>query len=103
MSNVIYIARYIDYDSDDVIDCFTNKKQAEACCEYENRTNPSPYFDNPCKVEEYSIDEVDYIALVAELNEQERIAKEEAERAEQEKIRQEELAELARLKAKYEH
>ena len=94
----IYIVHFSDYDNEYSLGYFTNKEDAEACAEYYNRTEPSSYFENAHEVETYVFDDTDYKALVKELNDKERAEKE----AKKEAFKQKELAELARLKAKYE-
>lgn len=94
----IYIVHFSDYDNEYSIGYFTNKEDAEACAEYYNRTEPSSYFENAHEVDTYGVDNTNYKALVEELNEKERAEKE----AKKEAFKQKELAELARLKAKYE-
>lgn len=94
----IYMAEYHDYDSNDSVGYFTECKKAESCCEYLNRTKHSPYEGFDWYVSEYNLDETDYESLNNKLDEQERLEFE--NRLEREK--QKELAELARLKAKYE-
>lgn len=94
----IYIVTFHDYDGYDIVGYFTDYEKAQSCCDYLNRTRPSPYDHFEWVITEYSLDETDYAALNMELDERERAEYENRV----EKIRQVELAELARLKAKYE-
>lgn len=96
----IYIVRFGDYDSEFSVGYFTNEEAAEKCMEYYMRTHPSDYeymCDAYC-IEKYELDNTDYDALNKELDE----AEKEERRKEEEEFRNKELAELARLKAKYE-
>lgn len=92
----IYIVEIHDYDGCESKGYFTEYEKAYDCSVYLNRKHPSPYGIQWC-VKEYNLDEIDYDSLNKELDEKERLKLE----AELEKIKQEELAELARLKAKY--
>lgn len=64
MADVICIVRYSDCDNDYSIGYFTDIAKAELCCEYENKTNPSPYCDNPCEIERYELYDIDYAKLL---------------------------------------
>lgn len=90
----IYIVGYQCFDDIDIVGYFLEEFKAEECCKYLNRIGRTSCWD----VYEFNLDETDYYSLNKELDEQERL---EAEK-ELEKKRQRELAELARLKAKYE-
>ena len=94
----IYMVEFYDYDTNDSVGYFTEREKAESCCEYLNRTKHSEYKQFDWFVAEYNLDETDYESMNKELDKQERIEFE--TRLEREK--QKELAELARLKAKYE-
>lgn len=65
------------------------------------RTKPSDYeyMCDAYSLEKYELDDTDYTALNKELDEAER----EMQREEEEELKNKELAELARLKAKYEN
>lgn len=96
----IYIVRFHDYDTMFNVGYFTSEKDAETCMEYYMRTMPSSY-EYLCDVyslEKYELDDTDYDALNKELDEAEKAK----QRKEEEEFRNKELAELARLKAKYE-
>lgn len=93
----IYIVKLHDYDRCDDYGYFDTYEKAKECCDYLNAAHPSDY-DFEWEIERYSLDTTDYAALNKEYNaEQKRIADEKAEA-----FKQQELAELARLKAKYE-
>jgi hypothetical protein len=79
---------------------FTNEEDAEKCMEYHMRTVPSDYeyMCDAYTIEKYELDDTDYTALLKGLDEDERVK----QRKEEEEFRNKELAELARLKAKYE-
>ena len=95
----IYIVELHDYDRSDYVGYFTDPQKANYCCEYLNRTDPSQYNDEyEWIVVEYTHNDIDYESKIEELDEVERIEYE----TRLERIKQEELAELARLKAKYE-
>lgn len=94
----IYIVMLNDYDRNDIWGCFTDYDKAKGCCDYLNATCPSHYEGFEWEMDEYGISNTDYSALLKEHEEQQRQIAEAAE----EKVRQTELAELARLKAKYE-
>lgn len=96
----IYIVAYEDYDGSDSVGYFLEESKAEECRKYLDRARPSCYSESgyTWDVYKYELDEIDYASLNKEFDEKERIKYE----AELEKERQEELAELARLKAKYE-
>ena len=98
----IYIVHFSDYDNDFSIGYFMNKEDAKACAEYYNETEPSVYFDNAYEVEEYDLDDTDCAILLKEIEEKKQRELEAIQEAEREAIKQKELAELARLKAKYE-
>lgn len=92
----IYLVELHDYDRDDSVGYFTELKKAELCREYLNRVEHSEYgFD--WFVSEYNLDETDYESLNKELDKQERFELE--NRLEKEK--QDAIAEIERLKAKY--
>ena len=93
----IYIVKLDDYDMHDSIGYFTELSKAEKCRDYLNRTRPSPYEDFEWEVVEYNRDNIDYDTKIKELDEKDKLRKIQ----QQEKIKQKELAELARLKAKY--
>ena len=97
----IYVVEYDDYDSSDSVGYFTDRNKAEECCKYLNRTQPSYYYErsgrDTWKIFAYELDETDYQSLNKELDEQEKIkAKEELE-----KEKQQAIAEITRLKEKY--
>lgn len=96
----IYIVRFSDYDSEFGVGYFTNEEDAEKCMEYHMRTEPSDYeyMCDAYSLEKYELDDTDYDALNKELDEAEKAR----QRKEEEEFRNKELAELARLKAKYE-
>ena len=96
----IYIVRFCDYDDQFCLGYFTNIKDAEKCLEYYSRTRPSDYAHllNAYSIEDYELNNVDYATLIKELDEAEKAKQKKKEEA----IRNKELAELARLKAKYE-
>lgn len=96
----IYIVRFCDYDTMFGIGYFTNERDAEKCLEYYSRTRPSDYayMCDAYSIETYESNDVDYTALIKELDEAEKAKQKEEEEA----FRKKELAELARLKAKYE-
>lgn len=85
---------YQYYEDVDAIGYFIEESKAKECCKYLNRIGRTSCWD----VYEFNLDETDYYSLNKELDEQERLKAEK----ELEKKRQKELAELARLKAKYE-
>lgn len=92
----IYLVSLHDYDRYNSVGYFTELKKAELCCEYLNRVERSEYgFD--WFVLEYNLDETDYESLNKELDKQERLELE--NRLEKEK--QDAIAEIERLKAKY--
>ena len=93
----IYMVELHDYDRDKAVGYFTEYKKAKSCCKYLNRAEPSEY-DFKWKVIDYNPDETDYDSLNKKLDEQKQLKHEEK----LERIKQKELAELARLKAKYE-
>lgn len=95
----IYIVAYEDYDGSGSVGYFLDESKAEECRKYLNRTQPSEYDDDgdTWYVEEYDLDDTDYESLNKELNEQERLEFE--NRLNKEK--QDALAEIARLKEKY--
>lgn len=68
--------------------------------EYYMRAQPSDYeyMCDAYSLEKYELDDADYTALIKELDEAEKAK----QRKEEEEFRNKELAELARLKAKYE-
>lgn len=96
----IYLVRCYDYDTMFGIGYFTNEEDAEKCLEYHSRTRPSDYeyMCDAYSIETYELSDVDYAALIKELDEAETAKQKEEEEA----FRKKELAELARLKAKYE-
>ena len=89
-----------DYDRNDSYGYFDTYNKAKECCDYLNKARPSEYEDCDCQwtIETYSLDILDYVALGKAYDKemQSRIT------AQKEAIKQHELAELARLKAKYE-
>ena len=93
----IFIVEFYDYDTNDSVGYFTERKKAEACCEYLNRAKHSEYKQFDWFVAEYNLDETDYDSLNKELDEQERIEFE--TRLEREK--QAAIDEINRLKEKY--
>lgn len=97
----IYIVRFSDYDSEFGIGYFTSEEDAEKCMEYYMRAKPSSYayMCDAYSLEKYELDDTDYVELLKALDEEEK----EKKRKKEEKIRNNELAELARLKAKYEN
>lgn len=94
----IYMVELHDYDNDTVIGYFTNHDRAQKCQEYLNKAKPSEYDDFEWELIEYEPNSIDYAPMIDEIYEKERLERE----AEEEEERQKELAELARLKAKYE-
>ena len=96
----IYIVRFHDYDTMFNVGYFTNEEDAETCMEYYMRTRPSSYeyLCDAYSLEKYELDDTDYDALNKELDEAEKAE----QKKEEEEFRNKELAELARLKAKYE-
>lgn len=96
----IYIVRCYDYDAMFGVGYFTNERDAEKCLEYYIRAKPSDYayMCDAYSIEKYELDDVDYAALLKKLDEAEKAK----QREEEEAFRNKELAELARLKAKYE-
>ncbi len=97
----IYIVRFSDYDNAFSVGYFTNEEDAKKCMEYHMRTEPSDYeyMCDAYSLEEYELDDTDYAELLKALDEEEK----EKQRKKEEKVRNKELAELARLKAKYEN
>lgn len=97
----IYIVRFSDYDSEFGIGYFTSEEDAEKCMEYYMRAEPSDYeyMCDAYSLEKYELDDTDYVELLKALDEE----KKEKQRKKEEKVRNKELAELARLKAKYEN
>ena len=97
----IYIVRFSDYDTMFNVGYFTSEGDAETCMEYYMRTSPSDYeyICDAYSLEKYELDDTDYDALNKELDEAEKAR----QRKEDEEFRNKELAELARLKAKYEN
>lgn len=96
----IYLVRFRDYDTEFCFGYFTSEEDAEKCMEYYMRTKPSDYeyICDTYSLEKYELDDTDYDALNKELDEAEKVM----QREEEEELRNKELAELARLKAKYE-
>ena len=98
--NKIYMVELHDYDRNDSYGYFDSYNKAKECCDYLNKVRPSDYEDCDCRweIETYVLDIIDYVALgeAYDKDMKHRIAEQE------EAIRQTELAELARLKAKYE-
>ena len=96
----VYIVAYEDYDGSDSVGYFLDGSKAESCRDYLNRTRPSPYNKNgdTWHIIKFNLNETDYDSLNKELDEKERIEFE----MRLEREMQKELAELARLKAKYE-
>ena len=94
----IYMVELHDYDNDTVVGYFTEHDKAEKCQEYLNKARPSAYDGFTWELIEYEPNTIDYAPLINEIYEKERLERE----AEEEEVRQQELAELARLKAKYE-
>ena len=88
----VYMVAYQHYEDTDIVGQFLEESKAEECCKYLSRTDRVGWY-----VCEYDLDETNYASLNKELDEQERLEFE--SRLEREK--QKELAELARLKAKY--
>ena len=97
----IYIVRFHDYDTMFNVGYFTSEEDAETCMEYYIRTRPSDYeyLCDAYSLEKYELDDTDYTALLKALDEEERAK----QRKEEEEFRNKEIAELARLKAKYEN
>lgn len=95
----IYMVAYEDYDGSDSVGYFLDESKANECCKYLNRTRPSCYnhTGDTWDVLEYNLDETDYNSLNKKLDEQERIEFE--NRLNKEK--QDAIAEIERLKAKY--
>ena len=95
----IYMVAYEDYDGSDSVGYFLDESKANECCKYLNRTRPSCYnhTGDTWDVFEYNLDETDYNSLNKKLDEQERIEFE--NRLNKEK--QDAIAEIERLKAKY--
>ena len=96
----IYLVRFHDYDTMFNVGYFTSEEDAEKCMEYYMRTRPSSYeyLCDAYSLEKYELDDTDYAALNKELDEAEKAMQMEEEK----ELRNKELAELARLKAKYE-
>jgi hypothetical protein len=96
----VYLVSYADYEGNDTVGYFTDKAKAEECCRYMNKRHPSDYEDEEFMwhIFSYTLDPTDYASLNKELAEKERQIFERKQEIE----RQAELAELARLKAKYE-
>ena len=94
----IYLCEYEDYDGYGARGYFTDKEKAEECCKYLNKTEPSCYIEDAWEVREYELDYTDYATLNERIYEEEVIK----EKVDLEIERRKELAELARLKAKYE-
>ena len=94
----IYLCEYEDYDGYGTRGYFTDEEKAEECCKYLNKTEPSSYIEDAWEVFEYELDDTDYATLNERIYEVEVMKA----KAELEKERRKELAELARLKAKYE-
>lgn len=98
--NKIYLVELHDYDCDEVVGYFTSEESAKICCDYLNAARPSNYED--CNkhwyITCYAENVINYSQLMKQFTAQK--AKEEQEK--QEAIKAKELAELARLKAKYE-
>ena len=88
----IYLVKYEFYENHETQGFFLEESKAEECCKYLSRTDKANWY-----VCEYELDETDYVALNKELDEEERLEFE----SRLEKKKQRELAELARLKAKY--
>lgn len=97
----VYIVAYEDYDGSDSTGYFLDESKARECCKYLNQVRPSEYnkTGDTWNVLQYDLDETDYASLNKELEELERLEFE--NRLEKEKQR--ELAELARLRAKYDY
>ena len=89
----VYMVAYQYYEDTDIVGYFIEKSKAEECCKYLSRTDKANWY-----VCEYDLDETDYASLNKELDEQEKLEFE----SRIEKKKQRELAELARLKEKYE-
>lgn len=98
--NKIYIVELHDYDVDYAYGYFNDYDKAKECRDYLNKVEPSHYADCDCEWEivSYSFNETDYAALLKAYEEEQKLIAEQKEEA----FRQTELAELARLKAKYE-
>jgi hypothetical protein len=96
----IYLVRFRDYDTEFCLGYFTSEEDTEKCMEYYMRTKPSDYeyMCDAYSLEKYEFDDTDYTALLKELDEAEKAM----QKKEKEEFRNKELAELARLKAKYE-
>ena len=99
--NKIYMVQLHDYDDVRIEGYFVDYEKAKKCCEYCNKVNPSDYADCGCEweIETYPLDTIDYDALLKAYEDD----KTQKAKAIEEEIRQRELAELARLKAKYEN
>lgn len=95
---VIYMVEVEDYDTSHIVGYFTSYTKAKSCCEYLNRTRHSEYDEFDWEIYSYDLNKTDYESLNKELDEKERIEFETRMKREREK----DLAELARLKAKYE-
>lgn len=93
----IYIVTLNDYDRDEIVGYFTSYEEAENCRQYLDMTEPSEYDAGWC-IEEFGHDTTDYASKLTLAKE----AKLEMDKELEEVTRQYELAELARLKAKYE-
>lgn len=94
----IYIVHYSDYDSEFDVGYFTSKRMAKLCKEYYEKNEPCSYSECGYEILEFSPNDVDYEALNKNFDDAMRMKK----LAEEEEFRNKELAELARLKAKYE-
>lgn len=93
----IYMVEFNDYDTYAVVGYFTEHEKAAACCKYLNRARHSAYERFDWYVTEYNFNETDYETLNKELDEKERLEFE--NRLEKEK--QDAIAEIERLKVKY--
>ena len=95
----IYMVELHDYDRNEAVGYFTDRRKADACRDYLNSEDPSDYNDtHEWHVVEYDLDETDYDALNKEIEDRERNEFE----TRMERIKQEELAKLEELKSKYE-
>ena len=96
---MIYFVELHDYDRDELIGYFTDKKEAQICCEYLNIARPSEYSDIGCEWQIHTFNKCEYdynTLLEAEKLRREIIAKEQQEQTEIE-----ERALYERLKLKY--
>ena len=93
----IYMVELIDRDRNDSFGYFDTYEKAKECCDYLNKARRSDC-NWGWEIASYSLDPTDYAALLKAYEEEQKRKYEQWA----EGVRQHELAELARLKAKYE-